>query len=90
MVRSNAARKLGIMNNDVSENRGKRRFFPSWGGIFAGLIPGVVALINHFSDQCWIMYNLILVVGALGFAAVNLVGLAVVWMRRFSPPGSGL
>jgi uncharacterized membrane protein YdbT with pleckstrin-like domain len=86
----NPTRKVEIMNNEVREKRGKRRFFPSWGGVFAGLIPGVFSLFHNFSTPFWVTYNLILIVVAFGFAAANLIGLAVVRSRRSSPPGNGL
>jgi hypothetical protein len=78
------------MNSEVREKREKRRFFPSWGGVFAGLIPGVAALSHEVSDPFWVTYNLILVVVALAFAAANLIGLAVVRNPRSGPPGQGL
>lgn len=68
--------------NNVTEKREKRRFFPSLAGVFAGLIPGFFVLFNNVSEPFWVTFNLILVVVAFGFAAANLIGLAVVRNRR--------
>jgi hypothetical protein len=72
------------------ERSGKAARFPSVAGVFAGLIPGVFALFNNVSAPFWVTFNLILIVVAFGFAAANLIGLAVVRSRRSSPPGNGL
>lgn len=70
------------MNDEVKTGPEKRRWFPSIAGIFAGLIPGVAALFNELSSPFWITLNIVVIVSALGFAAANLIGLAVVWYRR--------
>ena len=45
-------------------------------------------MLNEFSSPFWIASIITLVVVALGFAAANLIGLAIVWYRRTSgkPP----
>ncbi|MEV7135808.1 hypothetical protein AB0N24_23360 [Arthrobacter sp. NPDC093128] len=70
------------MNDEMKRGPEKRRWFPSIAGIFAGLIPGVAALFNEFSSPFWIAFNITLIVVALGFAAANLIGLAVVRYHR--------
>jgi hypothetical protein len=72
------------MKDEVKAGSGKERWFPSIAGIFAGLIPGVVALFNEVSSPFWITFNTIVIVVALGFAAANLIGLVIVMYRRRS------
>lgn len=72
------------MDND---NRGKFRKwlgFPSVSGIFAGLIPGVVALFSEVSQPFWVMFKIIFLTVAFGLAAANLIGLAVIKYRSSS------
>lgn len=70
------------MKDEIKKRPEKRQWFPSVGGLVAGLIPGVAALFNVFSSPFWITFNVVLIVMALGFAAANLIGLVVVWYRR--------
>ena len=74
------------MNDHLKTGPGKKRWFPSVAGIFAGLIPGIVALFNEFSSPFWITFNIVLIVLALGFAAANVIGLAAVKFRSSSNP----
>jgi F0F1-type ATP synthase assembly protein I len=62
----------------------KRRFFPSLSGVFLGLILGVLAIFTEHTSPFWITFNSILIVVMLGFAAANVIGLAVVKYRRSS------
>ena len=44
-------------------------------------VPGIAALLTDVSQPFWIGVKVILVVATFGFAAANLVGLAVTKLR---------
>lgn len=69
------------MNDEVRPLR-KWLPFPTIAGVFAGLIPGVSAVFTDVSQPFWVTVKVILLVLAFGFAAANLIGLAVVSYRR--------
>lgn len=68
--------------NDEARPARKWLAFPTIPGIFAGLIPGVSAAFTEVSQPFWVTVKVILLLLAFGFAAANLVGLAVVRYRR--------
>ncbi|MBT2537489.1 hypothetical protein [Arthrobacter sp. ISL-69] len=72
------------MNDKLSNKPVKRRSFPSISGVFLGLIFGVLALFTEHTSPFWITFNIILIVVTFGFAAANVIGLAVVKYRRSS------
>jgi hypothetical protein len=69
------------MNGMSSKEPSKKRSFPSMNGVFLGLNLGVVALITEHTSPFWITVDVILGVMTFGFAAANVVGLAVVKYR---------
>lgn len=69
------------MNDDARPAR-KWLPFPTIPGVFAGLIPGVSGVFTEVSQPFWVMVKVITLLLAFGFAAANLVGLAVVRYRR--------
>lgn len=72
------------MHNDKRGKSQKWLPFPTIAGVFAGLIPGVSAVFTDVSQPFWVVVKAILLVVAFGFAAANLIGLAVVKYRRSS------
>jgi len=66
------------MNGKSSKEPSKKRSFPSMSGVFLGLILGVLTLVTEHTSPFWITFNVILSVMTFGFAAANIVGLAVV------------
>jgi hypothetical protein len=72
------------MDDQMKDGAAKRRWFPSVLGVFGGLIPGVSAMFNELSSPFWITFNIVVIVVALGFAAANLIGLAIVKYRGSS------
>lgn len=77
------------MNDEVRNKPGKRLPFPTISGLFAGLIPGVSGVFTDVTQPFWVIVKVIVLVLAFGFAAANLIGLAVVWYRRTSGPDKG-
>lgn len=69
------------MNGEVRPAR-KWLPFPTIAGVFAGLIPGISAVFTDVSQPFWVAVKVIVLVFAFGFAAANLIGLAVVSYRR--------
>lgn len=69
------------MNDKLSRKPVRRRSFPSIRGVFLGIILGVLALFTEHSSPFWVTFNLILLVMTFGFAAANVIGLAVVKHR---------
>jgi hypothetical protein len=69
------------MNSEAGPAR-KWLPFPTIVGVFAGLIPGVSAVFTDVSQPFWVAVKVILLVLAFGFAAANLIGLAVGTYRR--------
>ncbi|GAB5079155.1 hypothetical protein [Arthrobacter sp. AD-310] len=74
------------MNDDRKTRQGKKSWFPSVAGVIGGVVPGVVALFNQVSSPFWITFNIVVIVVALGFAAANAIGLAVIKYRSSSNP----
>lgn len=70
------------MNGKPSKEPSKKRSFPSVSGVFLGLLLGAVTLVTEHTSPIWITFNVILGVITFGFAAANIVGLAVVKHRR--------
>ncbi len=70
------------MNGMSSKEPPKKRSFPSMSGVFLGLMLGVVALITEHTSPFWITFDAIISVMTFGFAAANIVGLAVIKHRR--------
>ncbi|MFE4227303.1 hypothetical protein ACFRJ8_05400 [Arthrobacter sp. NPDC056886] len=75
------------MSGEQRDKPAEKRFFPSVGGVVAGLVPGIFALFTDVSQPFWIFFKVILVAAALGFAAANMIGLAVVKHRRSTKDG---
>lgn len=71
------------MNSESRPAKNRLRF-PAISGVFAGLIPGLVALSFDVSHPFWVTVKVVLIVVTFGVAAANLIGLAVVRYRRSS------
>lgn len=76
------------MNEHVKPGQGKKRWFPSVAGIVGGLILGNSVLFNPLSSPFWVALDIFVLVLGLGFAAANVLGLAVVKYRSASNPNA--
>ena len=79
---------LAAMDEHLESGQGKKRWFPSVAGIVGGLILGIAVLFNPLYSPFSVTLNIVVLVLGLGFAAANVIGLAVVKYRSSSNPNA--
>lgn len=63
--------------------------FPTVVGFLGGFVSGLFAQFIDVSQPFWVVLKVGLLIATFGFAAANLIGLAVVRNRRSSRNGDG-